>query len=221
MAEKWDVRRDDRQRMVAEQIAGRGIQDTAVIDAMLTVPREIFVMDAYQHYAYDDTPLPIPGRQTISQPYVVALMLAALELKPADRVLEIGTGSGYAAALLGQMVQEVYTVERIPELVRYARERLTLLAYDHVHVHEGDGTLGWPAEAPYDGIVVAAGGPSVPVSLRDQLVIGGRLIIPVGSSERRQYLVCVTREGEQEFSRRELGAVAFVPLIGSEGWSGD
>jgi protein-L-isoaspartate(D-aspartate) O-methyltransferase len=218
MINKADEFALNRERMVKEQIAGRGIKDLAVLRAMRTVPREVFVSERYQRYAYDDTPLPISGRQTISQPYVVALMIDRLELDPQDRVLEIGTGSGYAAALLGQIVREVHTVERIKELVNYARERLGLLGYDNVHVHHGDGTLGWEPEAPYDGIIVAAGGPTVPESLKDQLAEQGRLIIPVGRSERRQYLIFVTRTGEESFQQSEMGAVAFVPLIGDEGW---
>jgi len=207
-----------RERMVKDQIVGRGIEDTAVLRAMRIVPREIFVPERYQRYAYDDTPLPIPGKQTISQPYVVALMISLLELDADDRVLEIGAGSGYAAALLGQIVREVHTVERIKELVKYARERLQLLGYNNIHVHRGDGTLGWEPEAPYDGIVVAAGGPSVPDSLKRQLAENGRLIIPVGRTERQQNLIRVIKTGENEFEESDLGAVAFVPLIGDEGW---
>lgn len=207
-----------REQMVKEQIAGRGIEDTAVLEAMHTVPREIFVPERYQRYAYDDTPLPIPGKQTISQPYVVALMIAHLNLDAGDCVLEIGTGSGYAAALLSRIVREVHTIERIKELVIYARRRLDLLGYDNVHVHHGDGTLGWTDAAPYDGIIVAAGGPAVPESLKYQLADQGRLIIPVGPTERRQNLICVVRTGKNSFKQSELGAVAFVPLIGNEGW---
>jgi protein-L-isoaspartate(D-aspartate) O-methyltransferase len=208
----------NRERMVKEQIAGRGIKNPAVLEAMRTVPREIFVPEKYQRYAYDDTPLPIPGKQTISQPYVVALMIDRLELDEEDCVLEIGTGSGYAAALLGQIVREVHTIERIKELVHYARQRLDLLGYDNVHVHLGDGTLGWAEAAPYDGIVVAAGGPFIPESLKCQLAEEGRLIIPVGPNERRQNLICVIRIGKESFQQSDLGAVAFVPLIGDEGW---
>lgn len=204
--------------MVEEQLAARGIADEAVLRAMRTVPREYFVPERYQRYAYDDTPLPLPGKQTISQPYVVALMLSELALKAEDIVLEIGTGSGYVAALLGEIVREVHTVERLRELVDYARARLEALGYEQVHVHHGDGTLGWPPAAPYDGIIVAAGGPEIPDSMRDQLAPEGRLIMPVGLSERRQQLVMVIRESEKRFVRRELGAVAFVPLIGEEGW---
>ena len=207
-----------RERMIAQQIEARGIHDAAVLQAMRAVPREAFVMDGYQNYAYDDTPLPLPEKQTISQPYVVALMMRALRLQPSDRVLEIGTGSGYAAALLGQMVKEVHTVERLKQLVTYARQRLSLLGYDNIFVHHGDGTLGCPENAPYNAIVVAAGGPDVPQTLKQQLVIGGRLVMPTGDSERRQYLICLTRKSEFEYRQTNLGAVAFVPLIGAEGW---
>ena len=207
-----------REQMVARQIKGRGIHDEAILQAMRTVPRETFVMDNYRQFAYDDTPLPIPGSQTISQPYVVALMIRALRLNRTDRVLEIGTGSGYAAALLGQIVAEVHTVERLKQLVTFARQNLAALDYDNVTVHQGDGTLGWLGKAPYDAIVVAAGGPEVPHSLKQQLRIGGRLVMPVGSSERRQDLVFLMREGENDYRRTNLGAVAFVPLIGVEGW---
>lgn len=207
-----------REQMVAHQIEGRGIHDPAILRAMRTVPREAFVLETHKFYAYDDTPLPIPHRQTISQPYVVALMIRSLRLSGSDKVLEIGTGSGYAAALLGQIAAQVHTVERIEELVFYARERLTMLGYENVFVHHSDGTLGWPANAPYNGIVVAAGGPDVPLSLKEQLVINGRLVMPIGKSERRQHLICLTRESETQFRRTDLGAVAFVPLIGKEGW---
>lgn len=207
-----------RERMVSQQILGRGIHDPAILHAMRTVPRDAFVAESYRQYAYDDTPLPIPNKQTISQPYVVALMIDTMKLTPTATVLEIGTGSGYAAALLGQIVKEVHTVERHKDLVEYAQDRLTMLGYDNVFVHHGDGTLGWSPGAPYDGIVVAAGGPAVPLSLREQLAVGGRLVIPVGRSERRQHLFCVVRESETEYRKSDLGAVAFVPLIGEEGW---
>ena len=207
-----------REQMVARQIKGRGIDDKPILGAMRAVPREAFVMDNYRQFAYDDSPLPIPGSQTISQPYVVALMIRALRLKATDRVLEIGTGSGYAAALLGKIVVEVHTVERLRQLVTFACQNLSALGYENVFVHHGDGTLGWAKNAPYDAIVVAAGGPEVPDSLKQQLVIGGRLVMPVGDSERRQYLICLTREDEFDYRRANLGAVAFVPLIGEEGW---
>ncbi|NCF68865.1 MAG: protein-L-isoaspartate(D-aspartate) O-methyltransferase, partial [Chloroflexi bacterium] len=173
-----------RERMVTQQIEARGIHDAAVLRAMRTVPREAFVMEAYQNYAYDDTPLPLPEHQTVSQPYVVALMIRALRLENTDSVLEIGTGSGYAAALLGQIAKEVHSMERLKKLVTYARQRLSMLAYDNVFVHHGDGTLGWPENAPYNAIVVAAGGPDVPQTLKQQLLVGGRLVMPIGGSER-------------------------------------
>lgn len=209
---------EQRERMIAQQIEGRGIQDAAILRALRLVPREVFVAETYQIYAYDDTPLPIPNKQTISQPYVVALMIRALQLSPDDTVLEIGTGSGYAAALLAHIAREVHSVERHEKLVTYARQRLALLAYDNVFVHHGDGTLGWPENAPYDAIVVAAGGPDVPLTLKNQLRVGGRLVMPVGASRRRQHLVCLTRDSISQYRRTDLGAVAFVPLIGEEGW---
>lgn len=203
--------------MVREQIIGRGIEDTAVIQAMRTVPREQFVLAEYRAYAYEDSPLPIPAHQTISQPYVVAYMLEALGLQPSDRVLEIGAGSGYAAALLSRMAAEVHTVERHERLVIYARERLSALGYENVHVHHADGSLGWPPAAPYDGIVVAAGGPVVPPSLKQQLQVHGRLVMPVGK-RGSQNLVRLVRQNENEYQQTNLGPVKFVPLVGEEGW---
>lgn len=207
-----------RNRMVVQQIEGRGIYDAAILRAMRQVPREHFVPDPYKPYAYDDTPLPIPGGQTISQPYVVALMIEALRLDPDDRVLEVGTGSGYAAAVLSRIVAEVYTVERLRKLVDYASKRLLLLGYDNVRVAQRDGTLGWLEYAPYDGIIVAAGGPNIPNSLRVQLAVGGRLVMPVGDAERRQQLICLTRRSETDFVEEDMGPVKFVPLIGAAGW---
>ena len=207
-----------REQMVRLQIAGREITDPAVLAAMREVPREQFVLEPYRQYAYDDTPLPIPANQTISQPYIVAYMIAALELRPADRVLEIGTGSGYAAAILSRIAGEVYTVERHHKLADYARERLSRLGYANVFVHHGDGTRGWPEHAPYDGIIVAAGGPTVPESLREQLGVGGRMVIPVGRSRHQQNLILITRPAEDSYTEEMLVPVAFVPLIGDEGW---
>ena len=207
-----------RERMVRFQIAGRDITDPAVLAAMGEVPREQFVLEAYRHYAYDDTPLPIPANQTISQPYIVAYMIAALGLRPEDRVLEIGTGSGYAAAILSRISREVHTVERHRKLADYARERLAQLGYANVWVHHGDGTRGWPEHAPYDGIIVAAGGPTVPESLREQLAVGGRMVIPVGRSRHQQNLILITRSNEETYTDEMLVPVAFVPLIGDEGW---
>ncbi len=207
-----------RERMVAEQIEDRGVRDTAVLRAMRLVPRHLFVTLPYQQFAYDDTPLPIPAGQTISQPYIVAYMIAALKLQPVDRVLDVGTGSGYAAAVLSRIVAEVYTIERHKTLVQYARKRFKYLGYDNIHIRHGDGTLGWPEHAPYDGILVSAGGPTVPPSLRSQLAIGGRLVMPVGASKRKQRLVRLVRRGDDDFEVDDLGPVAFVPLVGAEGW---
>lgn len=206
-----------REKMVQRQIKDRGIDDPAVLAAMRAVPREMFVLEPYQAFAYDDTPLPIPSNQTISQPYIVAFMIAALKLETNHRVLEIGTGSGYAAAIIGRIAREVYTVERHAKLADYARRRLAQLNYDNVWVKQGDGTLGWPEHAPYAGIVVAAGGPSVPPSLRAQLAIGGRLVIPVGRSRSQQSLLLITRHTQENYSEEALAPVAFVPLIGDEG----
>ncbi len=205
--------------MVEQQISMRGIKDKAILYAMLTVPRHCFVEDCYRDHAYSDTPLPIPAGQTISQPYVVALMINLLDLKAEDRVLEIGTGSGYAAALLSLIVKEVYTVERHKILVEYAQNRLQGCGYKNVWVFHGDGTLGCPDYSPYDGIIVAAGGPGIPQALRQQLTVGGRIIMPIGKHRNKQVLMRVERESEDKFSEKQMGAVAFVPLIGAEGWN--
>ncbi|HEX2642990.1 MAG TPA: protein-L-isoaspartate(D-aspartate) O-methyltransferase [Thermoanaerobaculia bacterium] len=211
----------ERWRMVQTQIADRGVRDERVLQAMRTVPREAFVADHLADQAYRDHPLPIDEGQTISQPYVVAWMAEALEPQPGDRVLEIGAGSGYAAAVLSRVVDEVYTVERFPALARQAGRRLERLGYLNVLVRAGDGTLGWPELAPYDGIVVAAGGPEVPVPLLDQLAPDGRLVIPVGPRPDLQTLVRVTRLRAGRFREEDLGAVRFVPLVGARGWSED
>jgi len=208
-----------REEMVARQIAGRGIRDPNVLAAMREVPREAFVPQDQANFAYDDGPLPILEGQTISQPYVVALMIQELRIGAEDRVLEIGTGSGYAAAIISRMAAETYTVERIESLVDFARQNLEALGYDNVHVRQGDGTLGWSEHAPYAAIIVAAGGPEVPESLKEQLAIGGRLIIPVGSEQRAQRLIKVTRKTEEEYELETLSHVRFVPLIGEQGWA--
>jgi protein-L-isoaspartate(D-aspartate) O-methyltransferase len=204
--------------MVETQLVARGIRHPAVLRAMAAVPRERFVPEIEARHAYDDSALPIAELQTISQPYVVALMLEAIAPTPTDRVLEIGTGSAYATAVLAEIVAEVYTVERLATLAAAARRRLAELGYRHVHVLEGDGTLGWPEHAPYDGIVVTAGGPDVPAPLLSQVRIGGHLVIPIGATPRAQELVRVTRRAADDYSREHLGPVAFVPLIGAEGW---
>lgn len=216
------VQPDDlRKRMVREQIAARGVRDPQVLAAMRRVPREQFLQEGLAEFAYQDTPLPIESDQTISQPYIVAYMTECLHLAGGEKVLEIGTGSGYAAAVLGEIAGEVYTVERYANLAASATERLARLGYTNVHVLHGDGTLGWPAHAPYDAILVAAGGPEVPRSLREQLAIGGRLVIPIGSSTHSQQLVRVTRAAEHRYDEEDLIPVAFVPLIGEEGWRED
>lgn len=204
--------------MIREHLQGRGIRDRAVINAMQVVPREEFIDEYLKERAYGDYPLPIAAGQTISQPYIVAYMAEALELEAADRVLEIGTGSGYAAAVLSRIVKTVYSVERLHELALGARQRFELLGYTNIVVHEGDGTLGWPEHAPYDAIVVTAGAPNVPKPLLDQLAIGGRLVIPVGRSYDVQELIRVRRVSEHEYRNEELCGVRFVPLIGAAGW---
>jgi protein-L-isoaspartate(D-aspartate) O-methyltransferase len=208
----------ERLRMVRDQIAARGVRNTAVLDAMRHVPREAFLPDEMAEFAYEDTPLPIQAGQTISQPYIVALMIESVEPRAGDRALEIGTGSGYAAAVLSEVVGEVYTIERHEQLAKLATSRLAKLGYSKTTVLHGDGTLGWPEHGPYDVIIVTAGGPQVPKPLLAQLAIGGRLIIPVGETSRLQRLVRVTRKSEDEFDDEDLGEVQFVPLIGAEGW---
>lgn len=209
-----------RKRMVREQLLDRGIRDPLVLQAMFDVPRERFVPEEWQQYAYADSPLPIGHDQTISQPYVVAWMIEALEPSPDDRVLEVGTGSGYGAAVLAHIVRTVYTVERHRDLAEAAARRLAELGYTNVHVRHGDGTLGWPEEAPFDGIVVTASGPQIPRALREQLAVGGRLVIPVGQTPNSQELVRLHRVTETETRRENLGSVRFVPLVGKGGWNG-
>ncbi|HEU4731692.1 MAG TPA: protein-L-isoaspartate(D-aspartate) O-methyltransferase [Kofleriaceae bacterium] len=204
--------------MVDRFIRARGIRDSRVLAALAEVPREAFLPPELAEFAYDDRPLPIEAGQTISQPYVVALMTEALGLKGDEDVLEVGTGSGYAAAVLAKCARRVYTIERHAELAEIATRRLAELGYENVSVRCGDGTLGWQDHAPYHAIVVAAGGPELPRALLDQLAIGGRLVMPVGSS-RAQELVRVTRVSATEYQREDLGPVMFVPLIGVHGWA--
>lgn len=217
MAHDDDAQRA-REEMVARQLEARGITDPAVLHAMLEVPREFFVPEGLRNRAYLDAALPIQEGQTISQPYIVALMAMALQLTPDDKVLEIGTGSGYAAAVLSRIAREVYTIERHEGLARAARERLDALGYRNIYVAHGDGTLGWPEYAPFNVITVAASGPQVPDALRSQLKIGGRLVMPTGSSRIEQKLVRVVRESEDAYRQENLVSVSFVPLIGREGW---
>ncbi len=206
----WEIL-DEARRLLFRRIRSE-IRDSRVIEAMERVPREAFVPEDARHLAYDDHPLPIGEGQTISQPFIVALMLEALDLRRSDRVLEVGTGSGYQAALLGELVREVVTVERIDSLARDARERLLSLGYANVAVEMAGDRLGWPAGAPYDAIVVAAASPMLPRPLREQLGVGGRMIIPVGSPSS-QDLMKVTRTADS-YSVRTMGACRFVPLIG-------
>jgi protein-L-isoaspartate(D-aspartate) O-methyltransferase len=208
-----------RQKMVARDIAARGVRDELVLDAMRKVPRELFLPDNLREFAYDDSPLPIAGEQTISQPYIVAFMVESLMLKGGEKILEIGAGSGYAAAVLSEIAANVYAVERLGPLAEKAASTLAELGYDNVHVLHGDGTRGWPEHAPYDAIVVAAGGPQVPESLKEQLKIGGRLVIPVGADQSGQELVRVTRLSTGEYRSEDIADVRFVPLIGAEGWA--
>jgi protein-L-isoaspartate(D-aspartate) O-methyltransferase len=205
--------------MVERNIAGRGVRDELVLEAMRKVPRESFLSEKLREFAYEDSPLPIAGEQTISQPYIVAFMAEALMLKGGEKVLEIGAGSGYAAAVLSEIAADVYTVERLGQLADKAAAKLAELGYDNVHVLHGDGTRGWPEHAPYDAIVVAAGGPQVPESLKQQLKIGGRLVIPVGADQRSQELVRVIRISANEYLSEDIADVRFVPLIGEEGWA--
>lgn len=202
--------------MVERHIAGRGIRDQRVLDAMATVPREDFVPEHLRDRAYEDRPLPIGGGQTISQPYVVALMADAARIGPRDSVLEVGTGSGYGAAVLSQLAARVHTVERLPELADTARAALA--DHSNVEVHSADGTEGWQQAAPYDAIVVTAAGESVPEALTDQLAPGGRLVIPVGAHHGAQRLVCIERGLDEptELRTTDLGGVSFVPLIGDD-----
>ncbi|KAB2942359.1 MAG: protein-L-isoaspartate(D-aspartate) O-methyltransferase [Hyphomicrobium sp.] len=210
---------EQRQYMVKHHIAARGVRSPLVLDAMGSVPREQFLPSHLRDYAYEDTPLPIGEEQTISQPYIVAFMTEALGLSGGEKVLEIGAGSGYAAAILSRIASEVYTVERIGELAAKASEKLADLGYDNVHVLHADGTRGWPEHAPYDAIIVAAGGPDVPRSLKQQLRVGGRLVIPVGTNPRAQELVRLTRVSEDEYKTEDIADVRFVPLLGEEGWA--
>jgi len=203
-------------RMVDEQLRRRGICDERVLQAMAKVPRENFVFPELLGQSYADAPLPIGFGQTISQPYMVATMVEALEVAPTDRVLEVGTGTGYEAAILGELAAEVWTVERHEELAERARQILGDMGYSNVHVTWGDGSVGLPAYAPFDKILVAAGAPQIPEALTAQLTIAGRLVVPVGTrTEQQLYVVEKTQEGPVASSRV---LCAFVPLVGEQGW---
>ena len=210
-----------RERMVDGQLAARGIGDPRVLEAMGAVPREAFVAPDFQADAYEDFPLPIGEGQTISQPFIVALMIEAAGLRSGDRVLEVGAGSGYAAAVMSRLAGAVFAIERHPALAEAAQKRLGALGYGDIRLRAGDGTRGWPEAAPFDAIIVSAGGPDAPPALKAQLAIGGRLVIPVGTAEREQTLRKITRVGERDYTEDDLGAVSFVPLIGEAGWADD
>ena len=205
-----------RRQMVKHQLAERGVRDPRVLSAMERVPREEFIPTEMSDLAYADRPLPIGNGQTISQPLIVGMMLEALELGGEERVLEVGTGSGYQAALLGELARDVYSVEVVPELANHARELLDRLGYRNVRVVYADGSSGWPDAAPYDAIIVAAGAPRIPPPLTTQLAEGGRLVIPVGDEWGQNLLRVRRRDGE--LSTEALAGCAFVPLVGEHGW---
>ena len=207
-----------RERMVRRQIEARGIRDPAILDAFREVPREAFVSPDYAAAAYDDHPLPIEAGQTISQPYIVALMIEAAGIKSGDKVLEVGAGSGYAAAVISRIARDVVAIERQHDLVQVAQGRLKRLGYDNVRIVEGDGTRGCPEEAPFDAILAAASGSHVPPPLVAQLAPEGRLVMPVGEPGWVQKLVKVTKQEDGILQQSDLGEVRFVPLIGEEGW---
>ena len=201
-----------RARMVDEQIAARGVRNRAVLDAMRAVPRHEFVPETYRNSAYADTPLPIGLDQTISQPYIVALMTELVEPKPEHRILEVGTGSGYQAAVISRIVKEVYSIEIIPQLAQSGSERLKRLGYANIAVREGDGYQGWPDRAPFDGILVTAGATEVPKPLIDQLKPGGRMIIPVGATSGSQVLKVIEKRTDGSIRTEDVIPVRFVPL---------
>jgi len=208
-----------REQMVARQIVGRGIADRRLIEAMRELPRHEFVPADLVAFAYDDSPLPIEADQTISQPYIVALMIEAAEIAPGDKVLEIGAGSGYAAAVMSRIASHVIAIERHRELAELAADRMRRLGYDNVRIIHGDGSRGCAEEAPFEAILAAASGSHVPEVLMRQLSVGGTLVMPVGEPAAVQNLVKVRRLGEENFEQEDLGPVRFVPLIGEHGWT--
>jgi protein-L-isoaspartate(D-aspartate) O-methyltransferase len=209
---------EQREAMVREQIEARGVKDPRVLAVMREIPRDRFMTVETREHAYEDRALPTQDGQTISQPYIVALMCEAAALQPDDRVLEIGTGSGYSAAVLSKLVHRVWTLERNPRLARFAGSRIAELGLSNVTVLRADGSIGWPPAAPFDAILVTATGPQVPDALKQQLVVGGRLIMPVGPQEGPQKLVRVLRVDEETFTQEAIADVNFVPLIGEQGW---
>ncbi len=208
-----------RRHQMVELIETRGVRDKRVLQAMLEIPRHRFVPLHLREMAYDDTPLSIGLGQTISQPYIVAVMTEALGLTGNEKVLEIGTGSGYQTAILSRLSNWVYTVERLPELSRQAEERLKELGYHNISFRVGDGTLGWEKHSPYQAIMVTAGAPRVPKALLDQLAVGGRLVIPVGSESHQELLRIVKEDDKGGLRRESLGGCIFVRLVGEEGWN--
>jgi protein-L-isoaspartate(D-aspartate) O-methyltransferase len=211
----------EREAMVEQQLKRRGITERAILDAFLEVPREAFVSPEYAHLAHGDHPLPIEAGQTISQPYIVGLMIQAAGIAPGEKVLEVGAGSGYAAAVIGRIAAKVIAIERQHDLVEVARERSARLGYDNVTILEGDGTKGCAEEAPFDAILAAASGSHVPKPLLDQLADGGCIVMPLGSPGWVQELVRVSKRPDGTVDRENLGGVRFVPLIGEEGWKDD
>ena len=214
-----DFYKKEREKMIKEQIEARGITNPLVLSAMREVPRHKFVPEDMVSLAYSDRPLPIGFDQTISQPYIVAYMTQCLRLTGGEKVLEVGTGLGYQAAVLSKIASKVYTIERIPELAEKAKKILKELGYNNVEVIVGDGTKGLPEKAPFDGIIVTASGPYVPETLKSQLKVGGRLVMPVGKYRYAQRIVRVTRGVDDNFKEEELLDVLFVPLIGEYGWN--
>lgn len=206
-----------RQQMVETQIIRRGLKDRRVINAMLNVPRHLFVDEALWPEAYEDHPLPIGEKQTISQPYIVALMSELLQLTGNEKVLEIGTGSGYQCAVLAELADQVFSIERIPSIAKRARKMFDQLKYSNIMIHIGDGTLGWKEHSPYDGIIVTAAAPRPPKALLEQLGQGGRLVIPIGD-EFTQDLMVFIREKDNTYTEQNYGNCRFVKLIGAEGW---
>jgi protein-L-isoaspartate(D-aspartate) O-methyltransferase len=209
----------EREAMIERQIASRGIHEPAILEAFRSVPREEFLSPEYADLAYGDHPLPIEAGQTISQPYIVALMIHAAEMKAGDKVLEVGAGSGYAAAVMSRIAGQVTAIERQAELVKVAQERMQRLGFDNVRIVEGDGTRGWQPEAPYDAILAAASGSHVPPAWVKQLGDGGRIVMPVGEPSFIQKLIKVTKGPAGKLITEDLGGVSFVPLIGEEGWN--
>ena len=211
-----DLRTEERLRMVRDQVEARGVDDRRVLDAMREIPRHLFIPDEYRDAAYHDRPLPIGSGQTISQPYIVGLMTSLLELKQSDKVLEIGAGSGYQAALLSKLAGTVVTIERLPEIAAKAKDVMQRLGIINVKVVVEDGTLGYTPDAPYDGIIITAASPEIPPPLIVQLADKGRLVAPVGTRDLQQ-LVRIRKQGDL-ICREIFGGVVFVPLLGRHGW---